>query len=83
MERYRCKCGWEGTEDELNSRCTFWGTREEPPEYEAYCPDCGANWDNMVEAECCESCESEWAMRDSRYCLGCAADAAEQILEVK
>ena len=80
-ERYRCSCGWEGSEDELDSKCTFWGTREEPPEYEANCPDCGADWDDMVEAELCISCENEFTPKDSKYCNGCAADAAEQVMD--
>ena len=48
-ERYECKCGWTGTERELDSECTFNETRLEPAEYECSCPDCGASWDDMIE----------------------------------
>lgn len=80
-ERYRCSCGWEGSEDELDSKCTFWGTREEPPEYEANCPDCGGDWDDMVEADLCISCEKEFSLYALNLCAACTVDAAEQTLE--
>ncbi len=49
--RYQCECDWQGSERELRTVCTFNETHLEPVEYEAYCPDCGADWDDMVEAE--------------------------------
>lgn len=52
-QEWDCSCGWTGHEDDLRSECTFAGNREEPPEYEAYCPDCGSNWDQMTEAQQC------------------------------
>ena len=51
-QRYRCtKCGFEGTSDEWESKCIFWGSREEPPEWEAWCPDCGETWETTEEVD--------------------------------
>ena len=47
--RYQCECGWQGQESELRTECTFNETRLEPAEYESYCPDCNANWEDMTE----------------------------------
>jgi len=46
---YSCQCGVECPEEELETTCTFHMTREEPAEYEAFCPGCGTNADNMEE----------------------------------
>lgn len=49
---YSCQCGTECTEEELITVCTFHETREEPAEYEAFCPSgCGTNADDMEEVE--------------------------------
>ena len=51
-QHYECtSCGWTGHEDDLRSEQTFAGNREEPPEFEAYCPECGDNWDQMSEVD--------------------------------
>lgn len=50
-QHWDCECGWTGHEDELRSECTFHATREEPAEYEAWCPQCGADWERMTETE--------------------------------
>lgn len=47
--KYLCRCGTECREDELETVCTFYQTLEEPAEYDAKCPDCGTNWENMEE----------------------------------
>jgi hypothetical protein len=47
--KYLCRCGTECREDELETVCTFYATLEEPAEYDAKCPDCGTNWENMEE----------------------------------
>ena len=45
-ERFRCtECGFEGHSDDWESKCVYYGSREEPPEWEAWCPDCGASWE--------------------------------------
>lgn len=46
---YSCQCGVECPEDELDTVCTFFQTLEEPAEYDAKCPGCGTNWENMEE----------------------------------
>ncbi len=40
-------CGWTGHEDDLNSKCVFEATLEEPAEWDAWCPQCGDNFENM------------------------------------
>lgn len=52
VDQYRCTmCGFEGEEGDWESKCTFYGNQEEPPEYEAWCPGCGADWDYSEEIE--------------------------------
>lgn len=81
-QHYQClECGWQGHEDELRSECTFAGNREEPPEYEAYCPDCGENWDSMIEADVCTSCNNEFQIPESNLCAPCTVDAAEYAMD--
>lgn len=81
-QEWQClECGWQGHEDDLRSVCVFHGNRIEPPEYEAYCPDCGENWECMIERDVCTSCESEWQTRESNLCAGCTVDAAEYALD--
>lgn len=46
---YLCQCGTQCREDELETVCTFFQTLEEPAEYEAFCPGCNTNADNMEE----------------------------------
>lgn len=79
--RYRCNCGWEGTENELHEVCTDHGDAYQPPEYQAYCPDCNANFDDMVEADVCISCESEFSLYALDLCAACTVDAAEYAID--
>lgn len=81
MNTYQCKCGWQGTEDELISTCTFHATQLEPAEYECSCPDCGGAWDDMCDADLCISCENEFAIADLELCMGCQIDAAEYAMD--
>ena len=47
-QHFECiDCGWTGHEDDLKSECVFDQTQEEPAEYDAWCPQCGDNFDNM------------------------------------
>lgn len=46
---YLCRCGTQCRDDDLRTECTFFQTLEEPAEYEAFCPGCGTNADNMEE----------------------------------
>lgn len=70
-QHFRCECGWEGHEDDLRSECTFHGTREEPPEYDAFCPQCNNNWENMDEAALCIGCEDTIVANDGDACAAC------------
>lgn len=75
---YRCPCGWEGWETELDSVCVFAGSQEEPPEYETPCPDCGRPWDEIVEAPLCTSCEDVYVFEEGDRCGICVAEQAEE-----
>ncbi len=48
---YVCDCGETCSEDELRYTCTFRETRLEPAEYDAACPACGTDWENMEQLE--------------------------------
>jgi hypothetical protein len=78
-QHFRCECGWEGHEDELRNECTFHGTREEPPEYDAFCPECGGAWDDMVEAPLCIGCKDVFVKNEGDACPECT----EAMLEDK
>lgn len=81
-QHYECvQCGWRGHEDDLRSECVDPGDRLQPPEWQAFCPDCGNNWECMIEAETCTSCEDEFPIYDSHLCMGCTVDAAEYAMD--
>lgn len=69
-QNWECVCGWTGHDDDLISECTFAGNREEPPEYEAYCPSCSGNWDQMT-----EPCEHVYQDDGDPRCINCNAPA--------
>jgi len=48
---YTCDCGADVAESELREVVAFYGTQEMPAEYNAYCPECGTDWENMDERE--------------------------------
>lgn len=75
---YECKCGWTGREDETRSECTFAETRLEPAEYVGYCPDCGANWEDMSEAVYCYGCEDVIVQHEGELCSECETENVEQ-----
>jgi hypothetical protein len=72
-QHWECTCGWTGHEDEFRAECVFHGNREEPPEYEAYCPDCGANADQMSEVEMleCPACSEIALPGTGGECIEC------------
>lgn len=70
-QHFRCDCGWQGHEDDLRSECTFHGTREEPPEYDAFCPECGGAWDDMIEAPLCIGCKDAFVKNEGDACPEC------------
>ena len=73
-QHYECTgCGWVGHEDDLRSECVFAETRLEPAEYEAYCPDCGQNADQMDEVELmeCPTCSEISLPRSGGECIEC------------
>lgn len=84
-QHFRCECGWEGHEDDLRNECVFHGTREEPPEYDAFCPECSNNWENMDPVPYCASCGDKFVKNEGDNCPECieciAEDAAERRAE--
>jgi hypothetical protein len=80
---FRCECGWEGHEDDLRSECTFFGTREEPPEYEAFCPQCNTTWENMDEVPQCVSCHDKFVRDEGDNCAECLEAIAEDVHDGK
>lgn len=78
-QNFRCDCGWEGHEDEMLSECTFHGTREEPPEYEVFCPECHGAWDDMVDVPYCAGCGDVFVKNEGDTCPECT----DAILEDK
>ncbi len=52
--KVRCGCGWEGTEAELETECTYpgrwYGDPPLPPDYEAVCPEC-RRWELIEDIE--------------------------------
>ena len=51
----RCaKCGWTGDDQDLEAVCTFpgrwYGDPPEPPEYEAFCPECN-HWEYIEDVD--------------------------------
>lgn len=74
VQHFRCDCGWQGHEDQLRTECVFWGTREEPPEYDAFCPECNNNWENMEEVPLCSNCEDAFVKNEGDVCAPCDAD---------
>ena len=70
-QQWECPCGWTGHEDELISHCEFAGSREEPPEYGATCPQCGDDWEGMSEPSMCKCCEDVQVKNDGDICTEC------------
>jgi len=69
--RMRCECGWEGTQDGMESVCVFTGSREEPPEYECTCPACNRPYDEVEEVPLCATCQDMYVQEDGDRCGGC------------
>ena len=74
-ERWICtRCGWEGGVDDIRKEVTFPATREEPDEWEWYCPEC-ARTDSLEEAmqnaNWCRTCEDVIVKREGSRCQEC------------
>ena len=82
-QNWDCDCGWSGHDDELRAECTFHGSREEPAEYDAYCPSCGNNADQMSEAIMCSACEDVQVKSDGDYCSECTQCMLEDKAEAR
>ena len=84
-ELWQCMaCKWEGEVGEIRKEIVFHATREEPDEWEWYCPECNRS-DSLEEKNYnyCVSCEDEIVKHEGDQCTECytcqceeAADAA-------
>ena len=68
---YQCDCGWTGTDDDFDLKCEFYGSREEPPEYSAWCPSCGKDAELIDEATWCRGCEDVIVNDENELCDDC------------
>jgi hypothetical protein len=67
-----CDCGWYGSDSDIVLECTFHGTREEPPEYEGFCPACGNPADDSIkDVPMCKSCEDVYVKDEGDVCPEC------------
>lgn len=49
-QMWQCgECDWHGHDDDIRSEQVFAGNREEPAEYQGFCPECGGDWEQMTE----------------------------------
>ena len=48
---WRCSCGWEGRDDDMDHQLEYHQTMYEPAEYSAWCPQCGGSAEDMEEVE--------------------------------
>ena len=48
---YACDCGADVSEHDLREEVAFYATMECPAEYNAYCPECGTDFQNMEQRE--------------------------------
>lgn len=74
-ERWVCDhCEWEGSEGDINKKVVFHGSREEPEEWEWYCPVC-ARADTleeaMIAANWCRTCEDVIVKEENSQCQEC------------
>lgn len=79
--KYQCDCGWIGTEYDMDKTCVFAETRYEPAEWEAFCPDCGKNADDIPEAEWCRGCEDVIVEKENELCDECYMESVADQLE--
>jgi len=82
-ERWICtNCDWEGSQDDIRKEIVFPGSREEPDEWEWYCPECAAS-DKLEEAMdnaiWCRTCEDVIVKRDGAQCGECEAEYADYL----
>ena len=81
VELYECtRCGCTDMKPEDCTRQTFAGNREEPPEYELACPECGAEVREMY-AFWCKTCEDVKVDDDDTNCPECHALTIEAQLD--
>ena len=82
-ERWICtKCDWEGGVDDIRKEVVFPGSREEPEEWEWYCPECSFT-DSLEEAmdnaNWCRTCEDVIVKEDGGRCQECIEVEADYL----
>lgn len=80
-----CKaCDWEGQDTEIRKEEVFAATREEPSEWEWYCPDCNKSESLEEKFEgCawCTTCENEIVQDEGEQCWECQVSNAEMLAD--
>lgn len=79
--RYRCPCGWEGTEDHMEDECLDHGDRYQPEEWTNRCPDCGRDWEHFSEVPVCRTCEDTYVHDEGDQCEVCRQEQLEMECE--
>ncbi len=78
MAKYECnRCKQTFLDIDAIEVCTFWGSREEPPEYDYKCPHCDSNDLEEIEGEFCVNCGDVEVKHEGDSCAECIVCAAE------
>ena len=75
-------CKWTGQECDIRKEKTFTATREEPEEWEWYCPDCNKS-ETLQEVDeiLCATCEDEPVKEEGNICSECMTCHAEALFD--
>lgn len=79
-------CKWEGSVDDIRKEVVFPGSREEPEEWEWYCPECAHSDDleeKMQNANWCRTCEDVIVEDEGEQCGVCIMENLERIADEK
>ena len=66
-------------ERDIDSRCVFGGSLEEPAEYEDRCPDCGST--DIEEMPWCDACGDVRVFDDGDLCETCYLESVAHLEE--
>jgi len=80
---YECRsCRQTGiSERDLEERCEYYGSREEPAEFVALCPHCLSDRIEEEDIIWCTQCEDEVVYEIDATCMPCQVERAEAIME--
>ena len=79
-EKWYCPgCQWCGFRDEVKKEIVFHATREEPDEWEWYCPDCNRTDLEECQEILCEACEEVVVKSDGDRCQEFSEEHADYL----